>query len=92
MSVWARVGQREPESELQGLKVSLRVTLGPNLVCQGRPRQSELENIYFPYVFLRFMLELSISHMFLRVIVTKYRKLHAYLSAREGGQSRGSLH
>ena len=52
--------QREPESELQGLKVSLRVTLGPNLGCQSQPRQSELENIDFAYVFLRFMLELSI--------------------------------
>ena len=43
-----RVRQREPESELQGLKVSLRVTLGPNLGCQSQPRQSELENIDFP--------------------------------------------
>ena len=49
---WARenqrVRQRGPESELQGLKVSLRVTLGPNLGCQSQPRQSELENIDFP--------------------------------------------
>ena len=43
-----RVRQREPENELQGLKVSLRVTLGPNLGCQSQPRQSELENMYFP--------------------------------------------
>ena len=47
-SEWARAGQRESESELQGLKVSLRVTLGPNLGCQSQPRQSELENIDFP--------------------------------------------
>ena len=49
---WAResqrVRQRGPESELQGLKVSLRVTLGPNLACQSQPRQPELENIDFP--------------------------------------------
>ena len=48
----ARVSHREPksetESELDGLKVSLRVTLGPNLRCQSQPRQSELENIDFP--------------------------------------------
>ena len=30
--------------------------------------------------------------VFLRVNVTKYRKLHAYLSEREGGQSRATLH
>ena len=54
------MSQREPESELEGLKVSLRVTLGPNLGCQSQPRQSELENIDFPQVFLEFMLELSI--------------------------------
>ena len=46
-----RARQREPESELQGLKMSVRVTLGPNLGCQSQPRQSELENIDFPYVF-----------------------------------------
>ena len=55
-----RVRQREPENELQGLKVSLRVTLGPNLGCQSQPRQSELENMYFPYVFLRFLSEIAI--------------------------------
>ena len=43
-----RVRQRGPEGKLQGLKVSLRVTLGPNLGCQSQPRQSELENIDFP--------------------------------------------
>ena len=52
----ARVSHREPKSEpetdLEDLKVSLRVTLGPNLGCQSQPRQSELENIDFPYVFL----------------------------------------
>ena len=53
-------GQREPESELQGLKVSLRVTLGPNLGCQSQPRQSELENNDFPKVFLRFLSEIAI--------------------------------
>ena len=49
---WAResqiVRQKEPESKLQGLKVSLRVTLGPNLECQSQPRQSELESNDFP--------------------------------------------
>ena len=43
-----RVRQREPENELQGLKVSLRLTRGPKLGCQSQPRQSELENIDFP--------------------------------------------
>ena len=52
-----RVRQRGPQSELQGLKVSLKVTLGPNLGCQSQPRQAELENIDFPYVFLRFSSE-----------------------------------
>ena len=58
------MGQREPESEpeseLEGLEVSIRVILGPNLGCQSQPRQSELENIDFPYVFLRFLSETSI--------------------------------
>ena len=48
---WAResqrVRQREPESELQGLKVSLRVNLGPNLGFQSQQRQSDLENVDF---------------------------------------------
>ena len=61
---WAResqrVRQRGPESEPQGLKVSLRVTLGPSLGCQSQPRQPELENIDFPYVFLRFLSEITI--------------------------------
>ena len=39
----ARVSHREPKSEteigLEGVKVSLRVTLGPNLGCQSQPRQ-----------------------------------------------------
>ena len=39
-----RVRQRGPESELQGLEIGLRVTLGPKLGCQSQPRQSELEN------------------------------------------------
>ena len=52
--------QREPETEPQGLKVSLRVALAPNLVCQSQPRQSELENIDFPYVFLRFLSQIAI--------------------------------
>ena len=55
-----RVRQRGPQSELQGLKVSLKVTLGPNLGCQSQPRQAELENIDFPYVFLRFLSETAI--------------------------------
>ena len=54
------VSQREPESELQGLKMNLRVTLGPNLGCQSQPRQSDLENIDFPYVFLRFLSHIAI--------------------------------
>ena len=49
---WAResqrVSQREPDSELEGLKESLRVILGPNLGCQSQPRQSELQNLDFP--------------------------------------------
>ena len=53
-----RVSQRGPESELEGLKVSLRVTLGPNLRSQSQSRQSELENIDFPKVFLRFLSEI----------------------------------
>ena len=53
-----RVRQRGPESELQGLRVRLRVTLGPNLGCQSQPRQSELENIDFAKVFLRFWSEI----------------------------------
>ena len=52
--------ERESESELEGLKVSLRVTLGPNLGCQSQPRQSELENLDFPEVFLRFLLKTSL--------------------------------
>ena len=55
-----RVRQRGPQSELQGPKVSLKVTLGPNLGCQSQPRQPELENIDFPYVFLRFLSEIAI--------------------------------
>ena len=51
------MSQREPESELESLKVGLRVTLGPNLRCQSQPRQSELENRDFPEVFLRFLSE-----------------------------------
>ena len=51
------MNQREPESELEGLKVSLRVILGPNLGCQSQPRQSELENIDFLCVVLRFLLK-----------------------------------
>ena len=58
------MSHREPksdtESELEGVEVSLRVTLGPNLGCQSQPRQSELENIDFPYVFLRFLSEIAI--------------------------------
>ena len=42
-----KVSQSERESELVGLKGSLRVTLGPNLGCQSQPRQSEVENIDF---------------------------------------------
>ena len=34
-----RVSQSGPGSELEGLKVSLRVTLGPNLGCQSQPGQ-----------------------------------------------------
>ena len=60
MSVWARVGQREPESEIQGLKASVRVTLGPNLGRQSQPRQSALENIDFPKVFLQFLSQIAI--------------------------------
>ena len=55
-----RARHRESESELEGLKVSLRVTLGPNLGCQSQARQLDPENIDFPYVFLRFMLEVII--------------------------------
>ena len=51
------MGQRELESEaerarseLQFLKVSLRVTLRPNLGCQSQPRQPELENVDFSKV------------------------------------------
>ena len=55
-----KVGQREPETEPQGHKVSLRVTLAPILGCQSQPRQSELENIDFPYVFLRFLSQIAI--------------------------------
>ena len=43
-----REPKSETENELEGLKVSLRVTLGPNLGCQSQPRQPELENIDFP--------------------------------------------
>ena len=61
---WARESQRarqrEPESELEGLQVSLRVTLGPNLGCQSQPRQSELENLNFPQVFLQFLSDVAI--------------------------------
>ena len=55
-----REPKSEPESDLEDLKVSLRVTLGPNLGCQSQPRQSELENIDFPYVFLRFLSQIAI--------------------------------
>ena len=63
-SEWAResqrTSQREPGRELEGLKVSLRVTLGPNPGCKSQPRQSELENIDFPQVFSQFMLQTQI--------------------------------
>ena len=52
--------ESEPESELEGLKVSFRVILGPNLGCQSQPRQSELENIDFPQIFLRFLSQTTI--------------------------------
>ena len=55
-----RVRQREPETQPQGLKVSLRVARAPNLGCQSQQRQSELENIDFPYVFLRFLSQIAI--------------------------------
>ena len=54
------MSQEGPESELESLKVSLRVTLGPNLRRQSQPRQSELENIDFPMFFLRFLSEIAI--------------------------------
>ena len=57
------LGQSGPESELQGLKVSLRVTLGPNLGCQSQPRQWDSENIDFPVVFLRFLSEKAILRL-----------------------------
>ena len=44
------MSQREPESELESLKVSLGVTLGPNLRSRSQYRLPELENIYFPEV------------------------------------------
>ena len=50
-----RKSQTEPKSELEGLKMNLRVTLGPNLGCQSQPRQSELENNDFLLVFHKFM-------------------------------------
>ena len=87
-----RMGQREPETEPQGLKVSLRVALAPNLGCQSQERQSELENIDFPYVFLPFLSEIQFYDVFLRVSVTKYRKLCAYLSGRGGEHRRDTLH
>ena len=49
---------------------------------------SELENVEFPGVFLRFLSETQIYDVFFRVNVTKYGKLHAYLSDREGEHSR----
>ena len=76
------MGQREPESKLQGPKVSFRATLGPNLGCQSQPRQPELENTDFPYVLYDSCQKHQFYAVFLRVRVTKYCKLHAYMRGR----------
>ena len=49
-----RVSHGEPESDLQSLKVSLRVrvTLGVNQGCQSLRRQFDLENKNFHEVFI----------------------------------------
>ena len=82
--------RREPESELEGLKVSLRVTLGPNLGCQSQPRQSELENNNFPAFFLRFLFKKQFYDVFLRVRVTKYCKLQLYLHGEAHTEARSA--
>ena len=70
--------------------MSLRVTLGPNLGCQSQPRQSELENIDFPLFFPQIYgtYKHQFYEVFLRVRVTKYCKLHAYM--RERGAKTGA--
>ena len=64
----ARVSQSDPESELGCLQVSLRVTLGPNLVRKSQPGQYNLENtILSNYSLIKFYDDI----VFLRVSVTE---------------------
>ena len=83
---WAResqkVRQRGPESELQGLKMSLRVTLGPNLGCQSQPSSLSLKTLIFLRFFYDSCQKQQFYDVFLRVRVTKYYKLHAYMRGR----------
>ena len=80
----------EPEGELEGLKMSLRaifraskvrlgVRLGPNLRARASRNSLSLKTL----IFLRFLYDscqkLLFYEVFLRVGVTKYCKIHAYL-------------
>ena len=74
-----RVRQRGPESEPQGLKVRLRVTLGPNLGCQSQPSSLSLKTLIFLRFFDDSCQKQQFYDVFLRVRVTKYCKIQAYL-------------